>query len=116
MHIYRHRNVGYARELRKNMTKEERKLWYTFLRTLPVKFVRQHPMGRYIVDFYCAEAKLAIELDGSQHYEEAGEAYDRNRDRYLRALGVEVVRYSNYQIAKEYEVVKRDILLHLGLE
>ena len=58
-----------AQELRKNATKEENHLWYDFLRTYPVQFLRQKPFGPYIVDFYCHKAKLAIELDGSQHYE-----------------------------------------------
>ena len=113
---YRHKLVGYARDLRKNQTKEERKLWYTFLRSLPVKFVRQKPIGQYIVDFYCAEAKLAIELDGSQHYEDIGEEYDLQRDRFLREHGIAVARYSNLQIAREYDAVKADILNRLGLE
>ena len=98
------------------MTKEERKLWYTFLRYLPVKVTRQRPMGQYIVDFFCDEAKLAIEVDGSQHYEETGENYDRGRDEFLSENGISVVRYSNYQIVKEFEMVKQDILLRLGLE
>ena len=62
--------VPLARALRKNMTKEERRLWYDFLRDYPVRFSRQKVLGRYIADFYSAEAKLIIELDGSQHYED----------------------------------------------
>ncbi len=61
--------VPFAKELRKNMTKEERHLWYDFLRSYPVKFTRQKVLGKYIADFYCAKANLVIELDGSQHYE-----------------------------------------------
>ena len=61
--------VSLARELRKNMTKEEKHLWYDFLRTYPIKFMRQKIIGRYIADFYCAKANLVIELDGSRHYE-----------------------------------------------
>ena len=113
---YQHRLIGYARDLRKNQTKEERKLWHTFLKSLPLKFVRQKPIGQYIVDFYCAEAKLAIELDGSQHYEVFGEEYDLQRNRFLNEQGITVVRYSNLQIAREYNSVKADILKHLGLE
>ena len=64
--------VPFARELRKNMTKEERRLWYDFLRNYPIKFTRQKVLGRYIADFYCAKAKLVVELDGSQHYEPRG--------------------------------------------
>ncbi len=97
------------------MTKEERKLWYTFLRDLPKRFVRQKVFGYYIADFYCAEAKLVIELDGSQHYEEAGEEHDAIRDEYFSSHGIQVVRYSNYDIEKRYEAVKADIMLRLGL-
>ena len=61
--------VPFAKELRKNMTKEERHLWYDFLKTYPVRFLRQKVLGRYIADFYCAKANVVIELDGSQHYE-----------------------------------------------
>ena len=57
-----------AQTLRKNMTKEERHLWYDYLRSYPIRFQRQKVLGKYIADFYCAEAKLVIELDGSQHY------------------------------------------------
>ena len=116
MIYYKQKSVGYAQELRKSMTKEERKLWYTFLKPLPKKFVRQKPLGQYIVDFYCHEKALAIELDGSQHFEEKGEAYDRKRDDFLKEQGVTVLRYSNLQIAREFDSVKADILLHLGLE
>ena len=76
-----------ARNLRKNMTKEERNLWYDFLKTLPLTVHRQKTMGQYIVDFYVATEKLVIELDGSQHYEETGQAKDAERDRYLKSIG-----------------------------
>ena len=66
-----------ARELRKNMTREEKHLWYDFLRSYPVKIRKQHVLGKYIADFYCASAKLIIELDGSQHYERQGEIRDK---------------------------------------
>ncbi|MBQ1918594.1 MAG: DUF559 domain-containing protein [Schwartzia sp.] len=69
-----------ARTLRKNMTKEERRLWYTYLRKLPVTINRQKVFGKYILDFYCASAKTAIELDGSQHYTEGGKHRDSERD------------------------------------
>ena len=98
------------------MTDEEKKLWFLFLRDLPVKFVRQRSFGYYVVDFYCAKAKLAIELDGSQHYEEKGEKYDLNRDEFLRKQGITVVRYSNVQVNREFEAARADILQRLGLE
>lgn len=69
---YNKNNISFAKELRKNMTKEERHLWYDFLRSYPVKFTRQKVLGRFIADFYCSEAKLIVELDGNQHYEAEG--------------------------------------------
>ncbi len=116
MRIYRHKLVGYARELRKNMTEEERKLWHVCLKKLPVKFVRQRSFGDYIVDFYCAEKNLAIELDGAQHFEADGEKYDAKRDEFLNKQGITVARYSNLQIGREFEAVQADILRRLGLE
>ena len=81
-----------ARELRREMTPQERKLWYLFLRKYPVKFYKQRIIGPYIVDFYCASAKLVVEIDGSQHYDVAGQAYDAKRTEYLTKLGLRVVR------------------------
>ena len=72
--------VPTAKILRKNMTKEENHLWYDFLKSQPVTFKRQKVIGNYIVDFFCAEARLVIELDGSQHYNDAGKAADMVRD------------------------------------
>ena len=89
-----------AQELRKNMTKEERRLWYDYLSRYPLRFRRQVTMGNYIVDFYCAAAKLVIELDGSQHYEEAGMEYDARRSAYLESLGIYVLRFSNSDIIR----------------
>ena len=87
-----------AKVLRKNMTKEERHLWYDFLKTLPVMVHRQKVIGAYIVDFYIAEAKLIIELDGSQHYETQGMQADQVRDAYLQERGLTVLRYSNADV------------------
>ena len=84
-----------ARRLRSEMTPHERKLWYLFLRKYPVKVYKQRIIGRFIVDFYCVSAKLVIELDGSQHYEPQGMAYDSERSAFLTALGLEVLRFSN---------------------
>ena len=77
-----------ARTLRKNMTKEERHLWYDFLKTLPVTVNRQKVIGKCIVDFYIASSKLVIELDGSQHYEDNGIENDTKRDEFLNNLGI----------------------------
>ena len=87
-----------ARELRKEMTREERHLWYDYLRSYPVRFMRQHPIGRYITDFYCARAKLAVELDGSQHYEQSGLTYDMKRTEELEKSGITVLRIPNNAI------------------
>ena len=90
-----------AQSLRKAMTKEERRLWYEYLHNYPVRFRRQVTCGNYILDFYCAAAKLAIELDGSQHYEPAGQAYDARRSAYLEQLGIRVLRFSNSDVMNQ---------------
>ena len=97
---YKHNKniVSNAKELRKNMTKEERHLWYDFLRNYPVKVLRQKIIGDYIVDFYCAAAKIIIELDGSQHYEEATIEKDRIRTEFLEKYGLEILRIPNNEI------------------
>ena len=87
-----------AQEHRRNMTKEERKLWYEYLRSYPKQFRRQVTFGNYILDFYCAAAKLAIELDGSQHYDPAEQQYDRLRTAYLNSIGIEVIRFTNTDV------------------
>ena len=102
-----------SQKLRRDMTKEERHLWYDFLRGLPVTVHRQKVIGPYIVDFYCAKAKLVIELDGSQHYEEVGKLADQKRDAFLKGLGLHVLRYSNYEINQSFFSVCQDILNHL---
>ena len=103
-----------AQELRKSMTKEERHLWYDFLKTLPVTFNRQKVIGHYIADFYCAEKKLIIELDGSQHYMDEGQKADKERDAYFSSLGLTVLRYSNRQIHTEFDRVCTDVLRRLA--
>ena len=102
-----------ARDLRKNMTKEERKLWYEFLRKLSCKVHRQFVIGNYIVDFFCSSANLIIELDGSQHYTNEKHMEDLERDQYLLSLGYTVLRYSNYQIHRDFVAVKQDIWNHI---
>ena len=102
-----------SQKLRKNMTKEERHLWYDFLKNLPVKVHRQKILKKYIVDFYIASSKLVIELDGSQHYEEKGIESDRERDRFLNSIGIRVLRYSNSDINKNFHGVCEDILNNL---
>ena len=91
-----------ARELRRNMTKEERHLWYDFLRTYPVKFTKQKIIGNYIVDFYCAEAKIVIELDGSQHFEPGAIEHDAVRTSFLNSFGLSVYRIPNSEVNKNF--------------
>ena len=100
----------FSKKLRKEMTKEERRLWYDFLKSLPVTVNRQKVLGSYIVDFYCAQAKLVIELDGSQHYDDEGRSSDQTRDQYLQSLGLTVLRFSNYDVAKNFSGVCTEIL------
>ena len=97
--------VPFAKELRKNMTKEERHLWYDFLKTYPVRFLRQKVLGRYIADFYCAKANVVIELDGSQHYEDEDLVNDKKRTEYLEQYGIKVIRISNLDVLKNFEGV-----------
>lgn len=98
-----------ARALRKSMTREERHLWYDFLRGYSPRFVRQKAVGRYILDFYCDAAGLAIELDGSQHYEAAGQLHDAQRTEYLEGFGIRVLRFSNLDVMQHFEGVCRVI-------
>ena len=84
------------------MTPEERHLWYDFLKDYPVRFLRQKVIDGYIVDFYCASAKIAIELDGSQHYTQAGVEYDEERDKLLQAWGIEVIRFPNGAVRERF--------------
>ena len=96
-----------AQELRKNRTatKQEKHLWYDFLRKQTPQFHRQVIMGNYIVDFYCPGVKLVIELDGAQHFEPESMEYDRERTQYLETLGCRVVRYTNSDIDRRFEYV-----------
>ena len=99
-----------AQSLRREMTPQERKLWYQFLRNLSITVNRQKVIGNYIVDFYCHAARIVIELDGSQHYETEGQKYDQKRDQYLQNLGLTVLRYSNRDMFQDFEGVCQDIL------
>lgn len=113
----RMRNSGLtriSRLLRKHMTKEEKHLWYDFLKKLPQTVNRQKIIGKYVVDFYCASAKLVIELDGSQHESTMGKIADAERDAYLKEQGLIVLRYSNYDIHRSFSHVCDDILWHLN--
>lgn len=98
-----------ARQLRKETTPEERKLWHLFLKTYPVRFRRQATIANYIVDFYCPQAKLVVEIDGTQHFEDNGLREDAQRTKQLEALGLRVIRFSNRQIGEEFDNVCRHI-------
>ena len=98
-----------ARRLRREMTPYERKLWYLFLRKYPVKIYKQRIIGRFIVDFYCASAKLVIEVDGSQHYEPQAMVYDAERSAFLSDLGLEALRFSNREIDRDFRGVCEQI-------
>ena len=94
-----------AQTLRKNMTDEEKHLWYDFLKKLPFTVNRQKNIGNYIVDFYIHSKGIVIELDGSQHLSEEHEISDKKRDAELNKLGIRVIRYTNDDIKKHfYEV------------
>ena len=95
---HNHKLTSRAQALRRNMTKEERKLWYEYLSDYPLRFRRQVTCGKYILDFYCSAAKLAVELDGSQHYMPEGQRYDQERTRFLNSQGIIVLRFSNMDV------------------
>lgn len=97
--------VSRARELRRDMTKEERRLWFDYLRTYPVRFTRQKVLGRYIADFYCAQAGLVLELDGSQHYEPEEQEKDAQRTAYLEKYSIHVVRIPNNEVTGNFRGV-----------
>ena len=94
-----------ARNLRRGMTKEERKLWYAFLRKHQQPFRRQFIIENYILDFYCPSAKLAIEIDGAQHYSDEALVYDQNRTDRLNQLGIMVLRFTNVDIQRRFQAV-----------
>ena len=97
--------VPFAKQLRKEMTKEERHLWYDFLRTYPVRFLRQKVLGKYIADFYSAEAKLVIELDGSQHYEDDNLEKDAERTAFLEGYGLTIIHIPNNEVSRNFRGV-----------
>ncbi len=113
---YNKKFVHNARVLRKNMTPEEKHLWYDFLKVLPVNVRRQHNIENYIVDFYIAKPKIVIELDGKQHGEEEHILSDQIRDESLACWGIKVLRFSNQDIRERFEIVKKQILEELGLD
>ena len=107
--------VPNAQALRKNMTPEEKHLWYDFLKRLPLTVKRQHNIENYIVDFYIAEKKTVIEIDGKQHLSSENQEADEQRDAALAVWEISVLRYSNESIRNNFGAVTREILKHLGL-
>ena len=105
--IYKHNPnlTPNAKHLRKTMTNEEKALWYQYLRTFPVRFLRQKVIDNYIVDFYCAKAKLVIELDGSQHYNDQGLQHDHDRTECLQNHGLTVIRIPNNAVNENFSGV-----------
>ena len=96
----------YAKENRKNMTDEEKKVWYQILRGHDPEFHRQRIIGNYIVDFYCPKLKLIIEIDGYQHFYEENKEYDSKRTEYFEKLGFYVLRFENTEVNKDIEEVR----------
>ena len=112
---YNKKLVSNAQELRKNMTPEEKHLWYDFLKKLPVTVHRQKNIGNYIVDFYIPSSRLVIEIDGIQHREKEYLEADKQRDFELTNLGNRVLRFSNFDIRTNFMFVCRDILQATGM-
>ena len=102
---YDYKTLRRSQELRKNLTKEERHLWYDFLKSYPIQFKRQYPIGCYFADFFCYKAKLVIELDGSQHCDPDAIEYDRKRTAFLQEQGYCVLRFSNLDVMRNFRAV-----------
>ena len=111
MHLPKNQQlISRARELRRNMTKEERHLWFDFLRYCTPRFRRQEIIGNFIADFYCSQVRLVIELDGSQHTAPDAIAYDTARTVYFQKLNIEIIRYSNLDVVRDFDGVCQNIL------
>jgi very-short-patch-repair endonuclease len=104
--------VGKARELRRNITDAERKLWSKLRnrQLANLKFRRQYPLGPYFLDFYCPSKHFVIEVDGGQHYTSDGQVRDRSREKYLKRAGLEMLRYSDTDVLINLDYVLQDIL------
>ena len=100
---YESKLIARAKQLRKDATKQETHLWHDYLKDYPIRFQRQKAIGNYIADFYCYRAKLVVELDGSQHYEEDALQYDLQRTDFFNTLGIAVLRFLNVDIDKNFE-------------
>ena len=106
---YRRGLKRFSQSLRRDPTPAERKLWFEFLRDLPVRFTRQKPLGHYIADFYCASRMLVIEVDGDSHFSDRGETLDATRTAALEAQGLRVIRVTNSEVMAQFEGVCQKI-------
>ena len=97
--------LSYAKDLRRQMTRQEKHLWYDFLQHYPIKVCKQRIINNYIADFYCHQARLVIELDGSQHYLPEGKSYDEARTEVLEKYGLYVLRFTNWDVDDRFEGV-----------
>ena len=102
---FRSDNKGRSRELRREMTPQERRLWHCFLKDYPIKIYRQRSIDRFVVDFYCSRAHIVIEIDGGQHVTPEGKRYDEMRDKILQGYGLEVIRIYNTDIDRNFDGV-----------
>jgi very-short-patch-repair endonuclease len=116
MYPYNKKLTNNAKNLRKNMTPEEKHLWYDFLKHLPITVKRQYVVESFILDFFIPSANVAIELDGSQHFESELKEADKERDARLCILGIKVLRYTNLDIQRRFDAVSKDILRNIGLD
>lgn len=112
---YNKKLVHIARVLRRNMTKEEKHIWYDFLKNIPFTVKRQHNIEDYIVDFYIPEKKIVIEIDGLQHTDIKEQRKDQIRDEKLALWGITVLRYSNKDINTNFNAVIDDLMVNLGI-
>ena len=105
--------VERARELRKNLTEAEKRLWYRYLRSYKYRVLRQRPIDNYIVDFYCPQLRLVIEIDGESHYTDEGKMYDKRRTAVLEGYGLKVLRFTNDDVLRNfegvYQVIEKEI-------
>ncbi|MCG8364923.1 MAG: endonuclease domain-containing protein [Pseudanabaenales cyanobacterium] len=102
---YNPKLIARAKELRQNPTPAEKKLWQDYLRTLPLRILRQRPIDHFIVDFYCAALQLVIEIDGESHFTDAGQVYDVERSQVLVGYGLRVIRFTNGEVMNNFEEV-----------
>ena len=102
---YNPKLIEKAKELRKNMTPAEKKLWNNYLKTLIIRFLKQRPIDNFIVDFYCAKLKLVIEIDGESHFTDEAKNYDAQRTLILKSYGLQVIRFTNEEVFRNFEGV-----------